>query len=414
MLYYIIMINRVAIIFIFIIASNMVFSQWYGQSAGTNHALKSVYFTGSNTGYICGYNLVLKTTNSGVNWINTFVQGNHQSLTFADNNTGYLCSDSGKIFKTTNAGLNWITQNPNTFKNLTSVSFLNSETGIVTGYGKTLLKTTNGGSNWFSIANLAPEIDIYSSTIINADKYFATGTNTYIISTTNGGASWVPHTLNEANPMFAVDFIDENTGFAIGCCGMTLYTTNSGVNWTDIYNLSLGFTFRSLKFTDANTGFCAGDNGMIYRTTNRALSWDSTVTGTGQILYSLFMLNGNTGWAVGNYGTILKTTNGGGTGYPIGIEAISNEVPKDFKLFQNYPNPFNPVTHFGFRIADFGLVALTIYDAIGREVKTLVNEELQPGSYEVEFDAGELPSGVYYYILSANGYRESRKMVLIR
>lgn len=413
------MLNRAAIIFIFIFATNTVFSQWVMQNAGTNYALKSVYFTGSNTGYICGYNLVLKTTNSGVNWINTIVQGNHQSLTFTDNNTGYMCSDSGKIFKTTNAGMNWISQNSNSINNLTSINFLNSQTGIITGYGKTLLKTTNGGNNWFNIANIIWEVDFLSSKIINAENYYVTGTESFIIRTTNGGANWIIYTHGEPNPIFTVDFLDENTGFATGCCGMFMATTNAGANWAENFYLSLGFTFRSLKFADANTGFCAGDNGMIYRSTNRGVNWDSTVTGTNEILYSLFMLNNDTGWAVGGYGTILKTTNGGGVGFSIGIEPVSNEVPKDFKLFQNYPNPFNPSTKIRFTTPlsppEGGkLLKLSVYDVLGKEVQILVNEELSPGSYEVNFDALGLPSGIYYYILSVNGYRESRKMVLVK
>lgn len=101
-------------------------------------------------------------------------------------------------------------------------------------------------------------------------------------------------------------------------------------------------------------------------------------------------------------------------GVPFGITPISSEVPGAFGLSQNYPNPFNPTTHFEFRIADFGFVSLIVYDVRGREVATLVNEELRPGIYKVDWNAVEYPSGVYFYTLSGGNFKETRKMVLIK
>ncbi len=106
---------------------------------------------------------------------------------------------------------------------------------------------------------------------------------------------------------------------------------------------------------------------------------------------------------------------------PIGITPLSGEVPVNYSLSQNYPNPFNPITHFEFRIparstggADFGLVRLVVYDALGKEVQTLVNQRLTPGTYRVDFAVGSLPSGIYYYSLNAGGYIQTKKMALIK
>jgi endonuclease/exonuclease/phosphatase family metal-dependent hydrolase len=87
---------------------------------------------------------------------------------------------------------------------------------------------------------------------------------------------------------------------------------------------------------------------------------------------------------------------------------------KDFELHQNYPNPFNPSTNIGFRISDFGFVSLKIYDLLGNEVATLVNEELSVGEYEVEFDASGLTSGIYFYKLQAGDYNQTRKMIYLK
>ena len=90
------------------------------------------------------------------------------------------------------------------------------------------------------------------------------------------------------------------------------------------------------------------------------------------------------------------------------------EQPKEFSLSQNYPNPFNPTTNIGFRIANFGFVSLKVFDVLGREVATLVNEEKQPGEYDVEFNASHLSSGIYFYKLQTENYSSIKKMLMIK
>jgi hypothetical protein len=104
------------------------------------------------------------------------------------------------------------------------------------------------------------------------------------------------------------------------------------------------------------------------------------------------------------------------------IKKISTVVPDNFYLSQNYPNPFNPSTKIKFDIPDFPLVKgargmsvrLSIYDLLGREITTLVNQQLKPGTYEVEFDGTDYPSGVYLYRLSAGDLSETKKLVLLK
>ncbi|KAF0152271.1 MAG: Cna B domain protein [Ignavibacteria bacterium] len=91
-----------------------------------------------------------------------------------------------------------------------------------------------------------------------------------------------------------------------------------------------------------------------------------------------------------------------------------NELPKQFQLSQNYPNPFNPTTTIKYNLPNAGLVKITIYDILGREVRVLVNEEKNPGVYEVKFDAKNLASGVYIYTVKANSFFSSKKMLLTK
>jgi len=91
-----------------------------------------------------------------------------------------------------------------------------------------------------------------------------------------------------------------------------------------------------------------------------------------------------------------------------------NEMPSSFLLNQNYPNPFNPSTIIKYTIPTVSLVSLKIYDILGKEIETLVNEEKSIGSYEVEFDAARLPSGIYFYQLKAGNFVQTMKMVFLK
>lgn len=99
---------------------------------------------------------------------------------------------------------------------------------------------------------------------------------------------------------------------------------------------------------------------------------------------------------------------------PVSVNGKPSSLPEKFELEQNYPNPFNPSTNFEFRIAEFGFVSLKVYDLLGREVATLVNEIKQAGTHNVKWDASKIASGVYFYKLTAGGFVETKKMVLMR
>jgi hypothetical protein len=96
------------------------------------------------------------------------------------------------------------------------------------------------------------------------------------------------------------------------------------------------------------------------------------------------------------------------------IQASDNLLPKVTQLYQNSPNPFNPATTIQFDVPSTGLVSLKIFDVLGREIATLVNEMRPPGSYSVTWNPGNLPSGVYFYRLTAGSYSETKKMILMK
>ncbi|MFI5212281.1 MAG: T9SS type A sorting domain-containing protein, partial [Ignavibacteria bacterium] len=189
----------------------------------------------------------------------------------------------------------------------------------------------------------------------------------------------------------------------------------NGINWSLI---QLASRMSSVKFIDANTGWLCGVSGKIMFTANAGATWSDQVSGTISILNEVFMVNSTTGYIVGQNGTILKTTNGGITA----VHQTGTNIPEKYSLSQNYPNPFNPTTQIKFDIPKSSFINLAIYDAVGKEISVLVDENLQAGSYSVDWNASSYPSGVYFYRITAGdastslstGYIQTKKMVLVK
>jgi predicted GH43/DUF377 family glycosyl hydrolase len=169
-------------------------------------------------------------------------------------------------------------------------------------------------------------------------------------------------------------------------------SSSDGINWTNYdKNPVLSPTSASPQWT---TGYYTSS---VYFDGERFHMWFSGWTeGRGMI-------------SIGYATSVLDTSN-----YTEIEDNLLTQVPTEYNLSQNYPNPFNPATKIGFRIPDFEFVSLKIYDILGREVSTLVNEEKPAGSYEVEFNAANLSSGVYFYKIRAGSFVETKKMILLR
>ena len=177
-------------------------------------------------------------------------------------------------------------------------------------------------------------------------------------------------------------------------------------------------------------------NGGIYKI-NKATGSSSFIGNTGfaNSRYIAFNLQGK---MYGIYGSETQISNlisidtSSGTGTLIGVTdkrgiygiaimanpvsgvVSEGNVPEKFGLYQNYPNPFNSSSKFKFEIAKSGDVRIIVYDITGKEIQTLINEELKPGVYNVTFDGSSLSSGIYFYKLITNGYTETRRMVLLK
>jgi len=404
---------------------------------GVTTSYTDLQFLNVNTGYITaswgnqhnngGY--TSKTTNGGVNWFSVEGSVARYCLFFMNEQTGWTFGgywdDAGKrsreVFRTTNGGINftriYIDSLQQAFEHM---FYANYNTGWAATWAS-ILKTTNSGSNWYTCANLS----VNSIFFINANTGRAVTSSGIIYKSTNGGLNWFFEFTASGNAFTNITFINPNTGWVCGSAPNIYKTVNAGTNWTP-YNTGLQELTSSIEFADSLHGWVTSSAGKIKYSSNGGVNWIQQLSDTNYNFFRLSFPNKLTGYVIGiHYATpynhdniMLKTTTGGIT-Y---VEKIGSEVPAKYSLSQNYPNPFNPNTNIKFSIplsrgVSEGrgvLVRLIVYDVLGREVTTLVNEQLQPSTYEVEWDGSNYPSGVYFYKLINSDFIETRKMVLIK
>ncbi len=412
---------------ILLLYTSISFSQsgWIRQYGTVSPSMRSVQFVNPNTGWIVGGGGgIQKSTNGGANW---FIQNGNTTVFlydvfFTSINTGYVIGENGLIIKSTNGGENWIIQNSGTTSTLRSQTFVTENTGYVIGFNGAFLKTTNGGTNWFNL-RLGDSIIVepYDIHFINQNTGWVTGknintNNIKLFKTTDAGNNWTSlYDFGSSDLVYSFFFITENKCFlalSYGAVAITgiLKTEDGGLSW----NTST-ITFGShaiIFFTELNNGWCVGASNQIYHTSNSGTNWIRQPIDPLPLINfsSCYFTDPLTGWAVG--GALYSTTTGG---VLTGFSNTSTEIPNEYSLSQNYPNPFNPVTHLEFGISYLGFVSLKVFDVLGNEVATLVNENKPTGSYEVEFDGSNLPSGIYFYSLEVNGnIIDTKRMILLK
>ena len=409
-------------------------NEWQPYEISTANRMKSVYFIDTNIGWAVSdisYGLgpgIYKTTNGGKNWYYQLLGTSIKSIFFVNKNVGWAVGPQGKIFMTKDGGTNWSFQSFGSIYCFNSVHFVDENIGFIVGcyddgkynYPGVLLKTTNGGSDW-SLENIG-KVDMLNSVyFINQFTGWAVGETGLIINTTNGGKNWSVQ-LSESllGPFYSICFADSITGLTGGGRGI-FKTTDGGNNW---FSQNINFEIFSVYLNNENIGWAVGSEGRILKTTNGGNEWLNQNSITDNWLYSVCFVDSFTGWAVGQFGTILKSTDGGITFIENNYNGISQ--PTSFALFPNYPNPFNPSTKISWQSPVGSWQTLKVYDILGREVATLVDEYKPAGRYEVEFNPvsgiGYPASGVYFYQLKAGDPStgsgqvnvETRKMVLLK
>ena len=239
-----------------------------------------------------------------------------------------------------------------------------------------------------------------------------------------------------------VGIVSDNTGniYVTGYCeglnttsldyATVKYNAGGDQQWVKTFNSGL------VGVDDKASSIDIDQSGNIYVTGSTVSSGSDFDYGTvkyspsGEVLWSILYENilavDDTAVMVkaDNNGNIYVTGNSSGFSgidfltvkysQPIGITPISTEMPEGFSLGQNYPNPFNPMTNIKIQMPKSGFVKLAVFDITGKEVAILVNEELNAGTYNIDFDARHLASGTYFYRMETDGFTDVKKMIIVK
>jgi len=444
-------------------------------NTGWHSGFKDFCFTNEGDGVLIGnYGVILKSSNDGEIW-DLKLNGTTNDLSgieFKDANIGFAVGAEGTILRTTDSGTNWINQPSGTSLHLNDVCFPDENNGWIVGVNKDweptdssiILHTTDGGISWLQQTTFVGTMLLFDLFFADENNGWAVGAeysgdgDGVILRTTDGGVNWITSIIQPMTGWFhSVYFIDSKTGWACGSHdGLIVKTTNGGISWfNQLYSSYKGYryiyfsdenngwalsgdelihstdggnhwavqipynstnSFSSIKFFDSNNGLIISNdsydqNSRILKTSNGGATWYSMYVGSHRRLNEFYFENNNLGWIVGDNGTILHTTNGG---ISFVEEEVIEEVPTEFLLSQNYPNPFNPSTKIKYSVLQSSNVIIKVFDILGNEIETLINEEKPIGTYELNWNAANLPSGVYFYQLKAGSFVKTMKMLLLK
>ncbi|MCX6156452.1 MAG: T9SS type A sorting domain-containing protein [Ignavibacteriae bacterium] len=386
------------------------------------------------------------TTNHGNNWEisnNGFHAFTSPSIAVKDNII-YTCGNMQGLAVSSNDGATWQYVTNNLIDRYTNSVATNSSCVFISTVNKGILKSTNNGINWARYNN---GIDTTIGKVLYAydDVIFATDYNLSYRSS-NNGENWT--SFDAPSPLESMARIGDV--FVAGSSGMEtggiIRSTNKGLNWATVYPgyLPIGiiskdstFYFRNydgfykstnlgvnwVSFTSDYSGggvkkmyvvdnkFVLVSQSGVYSSSNNGVHWVSRSNGLPTVNepYSLVLTGTNAFLTISSRG-VWKMSKA----ELMPVVNISTEVQTKYSLSQNYPNPFNPMTNVKFSIVKAEDVKIVVYDVMGREVQTLVNEKLNAGTYETKFDGSMLTSGVYFYRMVTGEFTKTKRMLLIK
>jgi hypothetical protein len=325
---------------------------------------------------------------------------------------------STAIYKTTDGGDSWLQVYSNTEGFIKGIRMLDPLNSIAIGNPVSdlwnLLLTTDGGNTWQPSPSRPPANNIHQAVhnsfqVSMPNIYWGTSF-TSIFRSTDGGLTYSEHETTGAGIYIFALFIN-SSGIGLAASTAMSRSTDGGVTF-QAHSVPGWGNINGIESSGNNFWFIRGEK--IFHSTDDGINWidEYTTPSTLTLNHLDFPDNLNEcqmGWAVGYGGDIYKMTSS-----VVTFGDNQNDVPAVYKLRQNYPNPFNPNTVISYQLPVTSNVTLKVYDLLGREVATLVNEEKPVGSYEINFDSSALTSGVYLYRLSAGSFTEVRKMILIK
>ena len=365
---------------------------------------QDIIFVGSDEG-------IFKSNDLGENWIFVGLPDLDISSLAVNSGDDIFAGTSydGKIYISTDNGENWEHIGPYIGPLISSITINKDDVIFVGTFGMGeggVFRSTDNGNSWQPVIS---GLDVLCIAINSNDDLFA-GTRNSIKRSTDNGNTWID--INYIFPSSGIGDIAINSNDVIfaGTMSGVFRSTDDGNNWIGVNNglsdssiVDLVINSNDLIFAGITwTGvFFSSDNGDNWQEINAGLTDYGVTTFTLDSSGFIYVGTISHGIFRSVNSTITEIKNTESMNYP-------------FYLIQNYPNPFNPTTIIKYQIPELRNVRLTVYDVLGREVQTLVNEEKQAGNYEVEFDGTGLPSGVYFYKIESGNFSDTKKIVLLK
>ncbi|MFA5803401.1 MAG: M6 family metalloprotease domain-containing protein [Melioribacteraceae bacterium] len=442
----------------------------------TNQDLNTVKYFSNNTIVASGRErYIIRSTNDGNTWTVQQLSGNSSalwSMSFKDLNNGIIVGEGGMVFKTTDGGATWISINSGHTNTQYGVNYESNGVVVSVGQDGTIYKSGDDGATWTKQQSGTTNSLYGINTLGNSSTLFSVGdwgtilkysSNTSVIALPTKPVLVSPTTnqvdqpkditfkwnkVKDAEKNF-VQLSKDQTFTIIGKNDSTATDTTKTITnlsegqkyywrvqaknivgispWSDTWNFTTQITSPSnltlqrtglkeitLKWNDNSNN---EDGYIIERKQTPQPNYsffDSLKTTTityldnkveqGPTYY--YRVRAYTKYAQSDYSNEASLV-------MVGIEK-DNKIPTEYLLFQNYPNPFNPTTKMKFGLPERTNAKLTVYDILGRAISTLVDGELEAGYHEVNFDASNLPSGVYFYQLTTPNYNSTKKLLLIK
>lgn len=352
--------------------------------------------------YAGGTAYLFRSSDGGITW-STHLSWPAYAWSLVQSNGNIFCGLSYTlnpgVYISTNNGLNWsMTSLSN--KGIISMAASSSQVLAAT-VSSGIYNTTNNGVNWVQISS-----NVSGFLTISGNRIYCAMSGLRV--TTNNGANW-----NIIHNEPGISVVADDSLVIFGTQDGNIYrSTNYGQSWTKTYSVPQAYVYSLYKY--GSNIFAGTDSGFIV-STNAGLSFFDRNQNLGASRISAIMVLDNYVYvANGNYAAVPVSIWKRLLSDVIGIKPISMEVPETYNLYQNYPNPFNQTSIIRFDVARDSKVELKVFDVMGKEVLTPVNQFLRAGTYEVNFDAGYLPSGIYFYQLKADGYLQTKKMMLVK
>lgn len=410
------LINSIVALMVFLVlAPNNLKSQWAQSSSGIGNEIVYTFARNGSSIYAGTDDAGLfRSINSGANW--TAVSGVPSTFNvwvlYSSGSNIFAGTFGDGVYRSTNNGVNWTQVNAG-LTNFNPRGFM-VKAAFVFGafWGGGIYRSSNNGTDWFPSSSGLTNLTNWTFAVIGNNLFVASFGGGVFLST-HDGTNWTA--VNSG--LTSLNVYDlEVMGFNLyaGTSSGVFLSTNSGVNWT-FANQGITGNVQSLHVKGTN--IVAGSTSGVFRSTNNGTTW--TVFNQG-------LDNTNVLSIIDDNTYIYAGTNGGGVYRRLlseiitSVKTISMEVPEKYTLSQNYPNPFNPVTNIHYQIpsnvkGQTSNVILVIYNTTGKEIATLVNQKQNAGTYEVQWDASDYSSGVYYYKLFVDEVSvDTKKMLLLK